>query len=352
MIETKALEKYFFFGLLLTVIIFTIFIFRPFLSVLVLGASLSVILYPIYRWLKHKVTRGIEWLASLITVILFIIILCGPLFLIGVLVFHQVNSLYHSITDGGTSIFINRIADSINQILPAGIQFDARAKAVEILATVSQNISQIFTTTLSTLFSLLLIFLSIFYFLKDGKKWREALILLSPLSHGDDQKILTKLRDAVNGVIKGYLIIGVVQGTLMGIGLAIFGVPSPALWGLLTAVASLIPTVGTALISVPAILYLFAIGNTPSAIGLMIWSGVIVGTVDNFLNPVVIGKQTNVPPLLILFSVLGGVVLMGAIGILVGPLTLSFLYVLVSLYREREEAASGISQPPTPSVES
>lgn len=120
----------------------------------------------------------------------------------------------------------------------------------------------------------------------------------------------------------------------MGIGLFIFNVPNAALWGVIASIASLVPTIGTALISVPAIVFLLATGESTNAIGLAIWAGVAVGMVDNFLSPIVVGKKIDIPPFFILFSVLGGIALLGPIGILVGPLTVSLLYTLISIYRD------------------
>jgi len=134
-------------------------------------------------------------------------------------------------------------------------------------------------------------------------------------------------------VIKGYLLIGLLQGILMGFGLWIFNIPNPGLWGVVAAIASLLPTIGTALVSVPSIIFLFVTGQTTSAIGLLVWAVILVGMIDNFLSPIIVSGKTNIPPLLILFAVLGGVSLLGPIGILVGPLTISLLYSLISLYR-------------------
>jgi predicted PurR-regulated permease PerM len=120
---------------------------------------------------------------------------------------------------------------------------------------------------------------------------------------------------------------------LTGIGMSLFGVPNAALFGVLAGIASLIPSIGTALVAVPAIIFLLATGHPANAIGFAIWSGALVGMVDNFLNPYIVGTKLQVPPLLILFSVLGGISLMGPVGILIGPLTMSLLYVLMSLYR-------------------
>ncbi len=276
-----------------------------------------------------------DWLAAIFTVIFFIIVLCGPLLFLGSVVFNQSQDIYHSVMEsGGGGPFIQNVGDSINHILPSGLSFNIEDKVTNLISLLSANITKIFTATISTLLSFLLTLLTLFYFLKDGARWKKAIVLLSPLSDEQDEKIITRLSRAVNGILKGYLLIGLIQGILVGLGLAIFGVPHPALWAVLAGIASFIPSVGTGIISVPAILYLLAMGHTGQAIGYGVWAGVIVGTIDNLLNPIIVGSKLNVPPLLILFSVLGGISLFGPVGLLIGPLTISLLYVLVSIYRE------------------
>ena len=330
--QTKIIERYFFFSLLFAVFIFSFFIFRPFWIVLVLGVSFSIVLYPVYEWLnKRKIPN---WLSAFLTVLFFIIIIGVPLFGIGIIVFNQSQDAYQMIVSNVDSLsFIDSINNSVNSVLPEGISFDLHEKISIFISFISNNIASVFTSTLSTLFSFILTLLSIFYFLKDGARWRKALVVLSPLSDADDEKIMKKLSRAVNGIIKGYLLVAFIQGILMGLGLALFGVPNPALWGLVTIITSLVPTIGTAIISVPAIIFLFVTGNTIEAIGLLVWAVVIVGMIDNLLSPVIVGSKINLPPLLILFSVLGGISLLGPVGILVGPLTISLLYTLISIYR-------------------
>ena len=331
--QPKAIEKYFFIGFLVVTTLFVLILFKPFFAVIVLGASLAVVLHPLYVGIRYKIMRGVSWPAALLTVILFVIVLCGPLFVVGTVVFTQTQDLYQNVIHGSTGPFIQSIGQSVNNLLPPELAFNIQDKVTELVGFLSANISDVFTATLNTLFSMLLVVLIIFYFLKDGDHWRKAIIRFSPLSDKDDETILMKLKHAINGVIRGYIIIGLAQGTLMGIGMAIFGVPTPALWAVLSAFASLIPTVGTAIVSVPAILYLLAIGHTGPAIGMAAWAIGIVGMIDNLLNPIVIGSNADLPPLLVLFSVLGGIALMGPVGILVGPLAISLLYALVSIYR-------------------
>ncbi len=330
--QTKIIERYFFFGLLLATLIFSFLIFRPFWIVLVLGISFSIVLYPVYEWLNKR--KLPNWLSALLTVFFFIIIIGVPLFSMGIIVFNQSQNAYQIIVNNVHSLsFLDSINNSINKILPENISFDLYEKTSDFISFISNNMASVFTSTLSTIFSFVLTLLSIFYFLKDGARWRKALVVLSPLSDTDDEKIINKFSRAVNGIIKGYLFIALTQGILMGLGLALFGVPNPALWGLVTMITALVPTIGTAIISVPAIIFLFVTGQSVEAIGLLIWAVVIVGMIDNLLSPVIVGNKINLPPLLILFSVLGGISLLGPIGILVGPLTISLLYTLISIYR-------------------
>ena len=338
--QTKIIERYFFFGLFFATLFFTFMIFRPFWIVLVLGVSFSIVLYPIYLWLTSKRFHGT--LASLLTVFFFIILLCGPLLGIGVIIFNQSQDVYNFVVhNGGPQPFFDKLDTKVNQILPDGINLNSKEKSSEFISYLSGNVANIFSTTLSAFFSFLLMLLIIFYFLKDGDRWKKAIVVLSPLADESDQKIIDRLGLAVNGVIMGNLLIALIQGILMGFGLWLFNVPNGALWGVVAAVTSLLPTFGTSLVSLPAILFFFATGNTASAVGLLLWAIIVVGMIDNFLSPILVSRKTNIPPLLILFAVLGGISLLGPVGILVGPLTISLLYTLISIYRNefKENAA-------------
>ncbi len=330
--QSKMLERYFFYGLLLATFFFSFLIFRPFWIVLVLGASFSIVLYPVYEWLNKRLARN--WLSALLTLLFFIVVLCIPLFSVGSIVFNESQNLYHSVlSNGNISPLLTSVGNKINQILPIGVSFDINAKISSFISFLVNNITTILKATVSALFSFLLLLLTIFYLLKDGDKWRKALLKISPLSDNDDHKILHRLAQTINGVIKGYLLIAFIQGILMGAGLYLFHVPNPAIWAVIAGIASIIPPLGTAVVSVPSIIFLFMTGNTGLAIGLLVWSVVVVGTGDNVLNPYIIGHRIDVPPFLILFSVLGGIALLGPVGILIGPLTVSLLYTLTEIYQ-------------------
>ncbi len=331
---TKNNERYFFYVLLFLAFIFTFFIFRPFLIILVLGASFAIILSPFQKWFKRH--RFSNWFASFITVFIFLLLICGPLFGLGILVFKQSQSVYSTIVSNGTIVpFMDKANTTINKLLPSEISFNLNDKASGFISLVTNNIAQVFSTTVTTIFSFILMILAIFYFLKDGPEWKKSLLLISPMPDEDDQTIIERFKQTVNGVIKGSLLIALIQGLLMGLGLAIFGVPNPALWGVIAGLTSLIPSLGTSLVSIPSIIFLFLTRHFPQAIGLLIWAAIMVGMIDNFLGPSIVGRKIQIPEFLILFSVLGGISLLGPVGFLIGPLSVSLLYTLVSMYQTK-----------------
>lgn len=331
--QTKLIERYFFFGLLLATLVFSFMIFQPFLAIIIIAACFAVILYPLYNWLGNKGLPA--WASSFLTMLFFIVVICGPVFGIIALVFDQTQDLYFSIVGSGNAwTFLENAERSINLVMPEGIEFDAESRIADFVGFLSSNLASLFTATLTTIFGFFLICVSLFFFLKDGARWREGIILLSPLSDKDDNRIIKRLSMAINGIIKGYLLIAVIQGLLMGFGLYFFNVPNAALWGVVAAIGSLIPTVGTALVSVPAVVFLFATNQIGNAIGMSIWAFLIVGWVDNLLNPIIISSKIDIPQILVLFSVLGGLAMLGPVGFLIGPLTISLLYTLLSIYKE------------------
>ncbi|MEJ0053914.1 MAG: AI-2E family transporter [bacterium] len=325
----KAREQgeHFFYTLLGLVALLCLAIFWPYAGVITVSAALAVALSPVFRWFDRRVTRGIRWLSSLLTVLAFALILGVPLVFLGTMIFAQAEGLFTALVHGGSPAWLD-------SLIPALKGLNIGDYVGEIASFLLGHAVSISASTLGLLFSLLLALLSLFFFLKDGRAFIEYLSVLSPLTEVQSRKIFDQLAASIDGVMRGYIIIGLVQGILAGVGLWLFGVPNALLWGFVAAFASMIPTIGTATISVPAILYLFAVGETVSAIGLAAWAVVVVGTVDNFLNPLIVGNRLALPPLAVLFAVLGGIALLGPVGILEGPIVVSLLHTLVVIYKE------------------
>jgi predicted PurR-regulated permease PerM len=199
-----------------------------------------------------------------------------------------------------------------------------------------------------TQFSLTMFLL--FFFLRDGREMLERGIHLVPLSAERKQDLSASLGGVTRGVVVGTLVTALVQGTLISIGFAIAGLPSPLVFGAVGALASLIPVVGTALVWVPAALSLLALGQTGWAVFLTLWSVILVAGSDNVIRPLVVSSSSNVSTLLVFVGVLGGVSAFGFAGIFLGPVLLTLV---AALLRYADEAGVGrhavaVSQPPQP----
>jgi predicted PurR-regulated permease PerM len=156
---------------------------------------------------------------------------------------------------------------------------------------------------------------------------------------GERRRLLGQhLLDTTRAVFMGIGLTAVVQGTLVGIGFWIAGLPSPLVFGVVAIFAALIPMVGAALVWAPAAIYLAAHGDYGHAIFLAAWGVVMVGMVDNVLRPMLISGRAEVPTLAVFLGVMGGLAAFGFIGLFVGPIALGLL---VAVFRfEREELAA------------
>jgi predicted PurR-regulated permease PerM len=301
----------------------------------ILAAAFAVVLNPVYLWIKKNLVKNISWLASMLTVIIFLLFLCIPLFFIGKAIFIQTQNLYFSIVNSGTSgNFIESINTSVNKLLPVGFNFDIHTKIVEMVSSLSNNLAQFFSSTLNSIVMFILMIFTLFYLLKDGEAWEKGLLKFFPLSDENTNDIIKNLKKSINRIFKGTFIIAIAQGVLAWFGFMVFGVPNAIIWGVVAGIASFVPSMGTSVVSIPAVLFLYITGMQIQAFGLLLWSVLLIGMIDNILSPYIISKDTEIPSLLVLFSILGALALMGPIGILVGPLVLSLLYSLIAIYKK------------------
>jgi predicted PurR-regulated permease PerM len=157
-----------------------------------------------------------------------------------------------------------------------------------------------------------------------------------PLEKNITEKLIDNIYFNSKSIIFGFLIVALVQGFLAGIGFYIFRIPNAIFWGIITVFAALIPILGTSITIIPASIYLILNNNLFFALGLLTWGLFIVGTIDNFLRPYLIGKKSGINPVFIFLSVLGGLSLFGIMGFFIGPLIISLFISLVKIYEENK----------------
>lgn len=332
-----TIEKWFF--LLVTVVIAYLFwrVIQPFALVMLSAAVFAIIFSPLdqrlAKLLKHpKLSAAIISLGVLVVVFV-------PLLLISVIMVRQASDLVHqSFQDTGWIEGIKQFFLPLISILPTNIQqsilsYDLTELGVSIGGWAFDNLGSLFSSATTLMINTFLFFIALYYLIVDRQKIYQELLTLSPLKDTIDAKILRRVIDTVRSVVFGVLILAIVQGIFAGIGMTIFGVPGSLVWGAVTMLAALIPLVGTALVLIPAVLYLFFTGATGAAVGLLIWAVIVVGLADNLLGPYLIKGTTHMHAFLVLISVLGGIQAFGSIGIIVGPTILAALFALIELYQ-------------------
>src|SRR3989344_3564133 len=329
-------QIYFLLAFLTGMVILVFLIFRPFIYVLALAMIFTWFTQPVYQAILPHVRRH-EGIAALATIVITAFLILLPLVFLGMQIFQEVNHVYASLSANGTSQAMVLLESRINdfkQWLPAfeGISLDPNQylkQGVELLAL---NLGFIFSSFAKLTVNSLIFLFALYYFLKDGYKLKKAVMAMSPLDDSDDEAIINKLEKSIDSVLRGSLVIAIIQGLVATLGFMIFFVPNAILWGSATMVVALVPGVGTALVMVPAILFLFFSGKLFAALGLKIWGVIAVGLIDNFLGPKLLGRGAQLHPLLVMLSVLGGIGFFGPIGLLLGPIAMSLLLALIDIY--------------------
>ncbi len=325
------LELYFFLVVFVAILALTFFVFLPFLGALAVAAVLAVIFYPVYEFLL----RWFKWrgLTAFFTLVVVFIAVFVPLSIFGFLLFEQAQELFLKLSGngGGVQSALSLVESRLGDIFPE-FTLNVGVYIKQVLSWLTQSLGGIFASTAQAVLSFFIGMISLFYFLRDGKWFCDVFVKYSPLRDKYDNEILEKVRLTVGSILKGALFVALIQGISSGVGMMIFGVPQAALWGSAAAIGALIPGIGTTIVLVPAILYLFFSVGTVPALGLLVWGILAVGLIDNLLGPILIGKGVHIHPLLILLSVLGGLAFFGPVGFLLGPIAFSLLLALAEIY--------------------
>jgi predicted PurR-regulated permease PerM len=214
--------------------------------------------------------------------------------------------------------------------------------AKRLLEIVAASGGAVFLGALGTIASFVLMLFVLFFMLRDGPRIAQTIVRMLPIETHLRAKLWRHLLDVTRAVFMGIGLTALVQGTLLGIGFAIAGLPSPLVFGVLGALFALVPIVGTALVWLPATLWLLSQDQPYFAIFMLAWGVVVVGAVDNVLRPILISGRTEVPTLAVFIGVMGGLSAFGFIGLFLGPIVLGLL---VALFRfTSDELAPGSNE--------
>jgi len=358
--------RLFFGAITLLVLYYSYEIIKPYLIDIFLAFVLFITAKPLYRGLA-RVFFGRKILASGVTCLILALFILLPLLTLVSIIANQALEFSGIIKEGLQSDQLWQWIDAKTNLVKSYLTHlnlplpPEQIKLESVVRTVLSRASEfIYSNAVGLLKGftfffmdiLLILFVAFFMFLQ-GDDFIEEVKKLSPLDAVHNEEILREMESTIKATMWSTVVVAIVQGTLGGIGFFVVGLPQAAFWGTVMVPVSVIPVVGAALIWVPGVIYLFFQGLTAKAVGLFIYFVIIVGSVDNFLRPILTKGTRSTPAIFILFAILGGISYFGMVGFILGPLILSFLLSLLQIYQKTILAPAPVSPaaPPPPEKE-
>ena len=316
----------------------------PFIKPLLVAALLAGFCRPLYQGVT-RLLGGRRSLGAIVTLLILFIIIVGPLSAFLGVVIQQaliisdqaipwMQQNFGPATKFNAHDWLVRRFPALADYVPSQEQLvqnlGAAAKtAGGFLVNVASR-----TTALTAVFllNLFVALYAMFFFFKDGEKILERIFYHLPLNDEDEMVMLHRFSSITRATVKGTIVIGVIQGFLAGIAFWVAGIEGAAFWGTVMTILSVIPGIGSALVWVPAVIILFAHGQLLTGTLLLVWCVAVVGTIDNILRPILVGKDAKMPDLLILIGTLGGLYLFGAIGFIIGPIVCGLFLTVWEIY--------------------
>ena len=339
--ELKNYNVYFLFIVLIIVSVVTFFIFQPFLVAILVAAVLSIVFRPYYELLLKKFPDRKRFSAFIVSILAALIILIPFSIILG-LVVNELSGIYQDVFLGGDfyARYVDPITDWVNKnpflsLLGMGDILSKNALG-GTLSRVSQStlsiIQGIYQGIINFVLMVFVAFISFHYFLVHGKDLVRKIMNLSPLKDAHENLLIEKFVSISRATIKGTLVVSFIQGIIGGFVFAIAGIPSATIWAVAMMFLSLLPMFGASLIWFPVAIIMFLLGNVWQGVFILIVGLLIISLIDNFLRPELVGKDTQMHPLIVFFATLGGIAVFGVMGFLIGPIVVALFISLWDIY--------------------
>lgn len=340
-----------FIALVVAVTIVFAWIMWPYYAVVLWATVIAVIFEPLNRRLRRRLRRRNA--AAGLTLVAIVLIAIVPLFAVGRELVDQAAGVYARIQSG--ELDFRRYFEQIVGVLPASAKQTlerlgitdlgkllariaaALTQGSEFLASKVVTIGQSMFEFLASFFVLLYL---LYFLLRDGDRLGRRIYKAVPLSRERKRALYEKFIVVIRATVKSEVVIAILQGALGGLIFWLLGIKAPLFWGVVMAILSLLPVVGTVLVWGLVALYLLATGSTWKGLALIAYGVFVIGTVDNVVRPIVVGKDTKMPVYVVLLSTLGGIALLGINGAIVGPIIAALFIAVWDLAAERPKAAS------------
>jgi predicted PurR-regulated permease PerM len=338
--RAEAFEDRVFLYLVIGVSLAFLWILRPYAGAILWGTVLAIVFAPLNRHLRERM-RQRRSIAAATTLLLIVVLVLFPVALIvesliseGTAVYRRIQlgefdvaawfrQLYAMLPDWAVDL-LNRFGFTNLETLQTRLS-GFLARGAQLIAAKALTIGQ---NTFQFVIALFVMLYLLFFLLRDGDVLSRRIRDAVPLHSDRQRRLAGRFTTVIRATIKGNLVVALVQGGLTGLILWILGVGAPVLLGVLSVFLSLLPAVGAAIVWVPIAIYLFAVGEVWRSLVLVIFCALVIGSVDNILRPIMVGKDTKLPDYLVLISTLGGLAVFGANGFVIGPV-IAALFVAV-----------------------
>lgn len=296
------------------------------------GFLLAITMYILMRKTYFRLTverKMRKSLAAMLLILLALIILALPIWVVVQVLIPKISYLAHNYSEIMQKATV--VAGELQKKFP-----QAKINKAQVEQFVRQGIAYVpgfFGTTTAILANLATAFFVVYFMLKGGKDMERKIIDQLPLKQASKESIWRETQTLIVSNAIGIPLLAVCQGIIAIAGYWIFGVDGFILWGMITGICSLIPVVGTMIVWIPMVIYLFAMGKAGNAIGLALYSAVIISNIDNVLRFTIMRKLGDVHPLITVFGVIVGLQLFGFIGLIFGPLFIAYFLLMIKIYR-------------------
>jgi len=326
----EVIERRAFLAALAAVSVLFALLLRPFWTAIFWACIMALFFHPLQRYLLQRF-KGRATAAALLTLLIATVVVILPALALASAFVREGIQFYQMLDN--RELDFDVIMEQMGTAVPiipellqrvgvdtANIREYLSSAAVGLTEIIGQEALRFARNTASFTLRLVLMLYLLFFLLRDGEKILGLIRQALPLDAERNQLLLNRFVEVARATVKGNLIVAAVQGGLGGIIFAILGIPGAVLWSVVMGILSLIPAVGASMVWIPVAIYLYAIGEWVQATVLIVWGAIIIGLADNVLRPILVGRDTRLPDYIVLFSTLGGLVLMGINGFVIGPL--------------------------------
>ena len=331
---------------------------QPFIEVLLWAVVLVIVFMPVHRRVRARV--GSPGWSAVLSCLLVVFVIVVPLTLITFAIVREMTHIAQSLQPqpgdpasgqagvagmlGPVSPYVERAMAWAGQYVDLG-QFNSQQFIADRLKSLGGAIAGrtlgFVGGAVGFVVEIFFVIFTMYYLFRDGERMREAVHGVLPLDDRRANEIIARTSEVISASVYGVLVIALIQGALGGVAFWALGLPSALIWGVAMVFLSMIPMAGAFIVWVPAAIYLALTGEWGKAVMLTVWGALVIGSVDNFLRPKLVGEKTRLHELLIFFSVLGGLQVFGVIGLVLGPVVVAISLALLDVLRQADDSSRG-----------